>query len=85
MIVEYLRRKMVRTAEEKCSLSHPEVIAISKKLDKYILQAQRCATSSTSKSPTIEASVSLRKDRVVSRNRFVCGMPLRAVRYYPYL
>jgi len=43
MLVEYLRRKMIRTADEKGSFSHPDVIAISQKLDMYLVQAQRAA------------------------------------------
>ena len=40
-IVEYLREKMIQTAEEKGSLAHPDVIAISQRLDRFIVMLQR--------------------------------------------
>ncbi|CAM3734495.1 aspartyl-phosphate phosphatase Spo0E family protein [Alicyclobacillus pomorum] len=40
-IVEFLRRKMVKMAEKKGSLTHPEVLAISQQLDRFIVKMQR--------------------------------------------
>lgn len=40
-IIEYLRRKMIHTAEAKGSLTHPEVVAISHQLDRFLVQVQR--------------------------------------------
>lgn len=40
-IVEYLRKKMILTAKEKGSLSHPDVIAVSQQLDRFITMVQR--------------------------------------------
>ncbi|KPV41983.1 aspartyl-phosphate phosphatase Spo0E family protein [Alicyclobacillus ferrooxydans] len=40
-IPEYLRSKMIQVAEDVQSLTHPDVIAVSQQLDRYILQAQR--------------------------------------------
>ena len=40
-ISEYLRKKMIRLAEARQSLTHPEVVSVSQQLDRHILQAQR--------------------------------------------
>ena len=40
-IPEYLRSKMISVAESVQSLTHPDVIAVSQQLDRYIVQAQR--------------------------------------------
>lgn len=40
-IVEYLRQKMISLVEEKGSFTHPDVVAISQRLDQYIVQIQR--------------------------------------------
>jgi hypothetical protein len=40
-IIEYLREKMIRTAEQKGSLDHPDVIALSQHLDRFIVMLQR--------------------------------------------
>ncbi len=40
-ISEYLREKMIRVAEARQSLTHPEVVSVSQQLDRHILQAQR--------------------------------------------
>jgi len=40
-IIEYLRQKMIKTADEKGSLTAPEVIRISQQLDRFIVMIQR--------------------------------------------
>lgn len=40
-ISDYLREKMIRVAEVRQSLTHPEVVSVSQQLDRHILQAQR--------------------------------------------
>jgi hypothetical protein len=40
-IIEYLRRKMIRTAEIQGSLTHPDVVAVSQQLDRFLVQVQR--------------------------------------------
>jgi hypothetical protein len=40
-IVDYLRQKMMSTAEARGSLTHPDVIAISQQLDRFIVMLQR--------------------------------------------
>jgi hypothetical protein len=40
-IVEHLREKMMRLAEERGSLTHPDVIAVSQQLDLFFVQIQR--------------------------------------------
>jgi Spo0E like sporulation regulatory protein len=40
-IIEYLRAKMIRTAEKRGSLTHPDVVAISQYLDQFIVMVQR--------------------------------------------
>ena len=40
-IIEYLRNKMIKTAESKGSLTHPEVIEVSQQLDRFIVRLQR--------------------------------------------
>ncbi|MCF8567848.1 aspartyl-phosphate phosphatase Spo0E family protein [Alicyclobacillus tolerans] len=40
-IVEYLRNKMIRMAENRGSLAHPDVIAVSQQLDNLIVHIQR--------------------------------------------
>lgn len=39
-IIEYLRDKMIKTADEKGSLTHPDVIEISQQLDRFIVMLQ---------------------------------------------
>lgn len=39
-IVEYLRNRMICLAEEKGSLTDPDVVLVSQRLDKYMLQVQ---------------------------------------------
>lgn len=43
-IEDYLRRKMIATAEMKGALSDPEVIKVSQQLDKFLSQAQQAMT-----------------------------------------
>jgi len=40
-MIEYLKHKMVCVAEEKGSLTHPDVVAISQRLDLFLVQVQR--------------------------------------------
>lgn len=40
-MVEHLRQKMICLVEETGSFTHPDVVAISQRLDQYIVQIQR--------------------------------------------
>ena len=40
-LIEYLREEMIRTAEDRESLTHPDVLAISQQLDRFIVMLQR--------------------------------------------
>lgn len=40
-IIEHLRGKMIRLAEQRGSLAHPEVVAVSQQLDGFIVVLQR--------------------------------------------
>nr|WP_274436580.1 aspartyl-phosphate phosphatase Spo0E family protein [Alicyclobacillus sp. ALC3] len=43
-MIEYLRNQMHRVAEERGSLTHPDVIALSQRLDQFIVLAQKRST-----------------------------------------
>jgi hypothetical protein len=55
--IEYLREEMIRTAEDRGSLTHPDVIMISQELDRFIVKLQRLnltmCTDAERNSPTI--------------------------------
>lgn len=46
-ISEYLRAKMVSMAVMRESLTHPDVVSLSQRLDRYIVQAQRVLAAPT--------------------------------------
>ncbi len=40
-IIEYLRYKMIRIADERGSLTHPDVVTVSQQLDRFIVLTQQ--------------------------------------------
>lgn len=56
-IIECVREEMIQTAEDRGSLTHPDVITVSQELDRLIVKLQRLnltmRTNSERNSPTI--------------------------------
>ncbi|MCF8564665.1 aspartyl-phosphate phosphatase Spo0E family protein [Alicyclobacillus tolerans] len=46
-IIEYLREKMIHLAEANGSLTHRNVVVVSQRLDRFIVQAQKQRTGIT--------------------------------------
>ena len=46
-IIEYLREKMIQLAETNGSLTHRNVVVVSQRLDRFIVQAQKQRTGIT--------------------------------------
>ncbi|MFD1673212.1 Spo0E family sporulation regulatory protein-aspartic acid phosphatase [Alicyclobacillus fodiniaquatilis] len=46
-MIEFLRSKMLQLADQHGSLTHPDVIAASQRLDYFIVSVQKAAFSAT--------------------------------------
>ncbi|QQE77440.1 aspartyl-phosphate phosphatase Spo0E family protein [Alicyclobacillus sp. SO9] len=86
-IIEYLRRKMIRTAEVHGSLTHPEVVAVSEQLDLFLVQVQRnrsvtrtFVNSRVSREDLKAVKIAQRNTDKVFRNRYSTPTSFRKYR-----